>query len=65
MIRKLSVVDGDVDHSNHHAGAAPAQIGMKTDAAKLSVFRYNSGKRGRLQSTVGGVVRNSSVAKAV
>ena len=52
-------------HINYHAGAAPAQIGMKTDAAKLSVFQYNSDERGKLQSTVGGVARNSSVAKAV
>ena len=28
-------------HKNYHAGAAPAQIGMKTEAAKFSVFLYN------------------------
>ena len=28
-------------HKNHHAGAAPAQIGMKTEAAKFPVFLYN------------------------
>ncbi len=57
---KLMVV-----HTNHHAGAAPAQIGMKTEAAKFPVFCYNSLERGTLQSTIGGVVRNSPVAKAV
>ena len=52
-------------HANHHAGAAPAQIGMKTGAAELPVFWYNTLERGTLQSTVGGVARNSSAAKAV
>jgi hypothetical protein len=53
-------------HLNPHAGAAPAQIGMKTEAAEFSVFMwYNVLKRGKLQSTVGGVARNSSAAKAV
>jgi len=52
-------------HKNHHAGAAPAQIGMKTETAKFPVFCYNSLERGTLQSTVGRVVRNSPVAKAV
>ena len=28
-------------HKNYHAGAAPAQIGMKTEAAKFPVFLYN------------------------
>lgn len=56
---------GGSDHKNHHAGAAPAQIGMKTEAAKFPVFCYNSLERGTLQSTVGRVVRNSPVAKAV
>ena len=53
------------NHKNHHAGAAPAQIGMKTEAAKFPVFCYNSLERGTLQSTEGGVVRSSPVAKAV
>ena len=52
-------------HRNHHAGAAPAQIGMKTGAAKFPAFCYNRLERGTLQSTVGGVARNSPVAKAV
>ena len=52
-------------HKNHHADATPAQIGMKTEAAKFPVFCYNSLERGTLQSTEGGVVRNSPVAKAV
>ncbi len=39
-------------HCNSHAGAAPAQIGMKTEAAEFSVFIwYNVLKRGKLQST--------------
>ena len=52
-------------HSNHHAGAAPAQIGMKTEAAELPVFWYTTLERGTLQSTVEGVACNSSAAKAV
>ena len=53
-------------HCNSHAGAAPAQIGMKTGAAEFSVFMwYNVLKRGKLQSTAGGVACNSSAAKAV
>jgi hypothetical protein len=50
---------------NHHAGAAPAQIGMKTEAAELPVFWYTTLERGTLQSTVEGVACNSSAAKAV
>jgi hypothetical protein len=52
-------------HFNYHAGAAPAQIGMKTGAAKLPVFWYTTLERGTLQSTVEGVACNSSAAKAV
>ena len=52
-------------HVNHHAGAAPAQIGMKTEAAKFPVFLYNVFERGTLQSTAGGVAGSSPVAKAV
>ena len=32
-------------HKNYHAGAAPAQIGMKTESAKFSVFLYNAFER--------------------
>ena len=59
------VLDDCLDHINHHAGAAPAQIGMKTEAADFSVSWYNVLGRDTLQSTVGGVARNSPVAKAV
>ena len=31
---------GTVVHKNHHVGAVPAQIGTKTEAAKLTVFLY-------------------------
>ena len=59
---KLMVV-----HTNHHAGAAPAQIGDEKQGDRKffllsAIIRL---ARGILQSTVGGVVRNSPVAKAV
>ena len=39
-------------HNNPHAGAAPAQIGMKTEAAEFSAFMwYNVLKRGKLRWT--------------
>ena len=41
----------NIIHANPHAGAAPAQIGMKTEAAKFSVFLYTMLERGTLQST--------------
>ena len=49
----------------HMPARRPAQIGMKTSAAGFPVFWYNVFERDTLQSTVGGVARNSSVAKAV
>lgn len=38
-------------HLNLHAGAVPAQIGMKTGAAKFPAFLYTVSERGTLQST--------------
>ena len=53
-------------HINPHAGAAPAQIGMKTEAAEFSVYIwYNVLKRGKLQSTVRGVARKVSVKQII
>jgi len=39
-------------HVIHHAGAAPAQIRMKTEAAEFSAFIWYNVLRGKLQSTV-------------
>ena len=48
---------GDCDrtmfpHNNYHAGAVPAQIGMKTEATEFPVSSHNMDERGTLQSTV-------------
>ena len=49
----------------HMPARRPAQIVMKTEAAKFPVFWYNVFERGTLQSTVGGVARNSYAASPV
>ena len=39
---KYIVIDHAIEHINNHAGAAPAQIGMKTGRRKIARFLVKS-----------------------